>query len=153
MGKKNRHFHILKLIESVNVESQQAMLDELSSQNIEISQSTLSKDLKELGIIKIRGKEGRFRFVQTKEREIFHVGLMLKKELLDFLTDSILVQNFLVLKTVSGNASGLAKCMDEIGWTEIVGTVAGDDTILVITQNETEAKAVMTRLDEIISSR
>ena len=153
MGKKNRHFHILKLIESVNVESQQAMLDELSNQNIEISQSTLSKDLKELGIIKIRGKEGRFRFVQTKEREIFHVGLMLKKELLDFLTDSVLVQNFLVLKTVSGNASGLAKCLDEIGWSEIVGTVAGDDTILVITQNDAEAKSVMTRLDEIISSR
>lgn len=153
MGKKNRHFHILKLIESVNVESQQAMLDELDSQNIEISQSTLSKDLKELGIIKIRGKEGRFRFVQTKEREIFHVGLMLKKELLDFLTDSVLVQNFVVLKTVSGNASGLAKCMDEIGWKEVVGTVAGDDTILVITQNELDAKAVMSRLDEILSSR
>jgi transcriptional regulator of arginine metabolism len=153
MGKKNRHFHILKLIESVNVESQQAMLDELDSQNIEISQSTLSKDLKELGIIKIRGKEGRFRFVQTKEREIFHVGLMLKKELLDFLTDRVLVQNFVVLKTVSGNASGLAKCMDEIGWQEVVGTVAGDDTILVITQNEQEAKTVMNRLDEILSSR
>ena len=74
MGKKNRHFHILKLIESEEVESQQSMLDELTKEGIEISQSTLSKDLKELGIIKIRSKEGRFRFVQTKEREIFHEG-------------------------------------------------------------------------------
>lgn len=153
MGKKNRHFHILKLIESVHVESQQSMLDELGNQGIEISQSTLSKDLKELGIIKIRGKEGRFRFVQTKEREIFHVGLMLKKELVDFLTDSIIVSHNLVLKTVSGNASGLAKCLDEIGWPEIVGTLAGDDTILVITQSTDNAKSVLEKLNEIISSR
>jgi transcriptional regulator of arginine metabolism len=153
MGKKNRHFHILKLIESEEVESQQAMLDALTKENIEISQSTLSKDLKELGIIKIRSKEGRFRFVQTKEREIFHVGLMLKKELLDFLTDSVVVSNFLILKTVSGNASGLAKCLDEIGWREIVGTIAGDDTILVIAQSPENARSVSQKLNEVIASK
>jgi transcriptional regulator of arginine metabolism len=151
MGKKNRHFHILKLIESVDVESQQALLDELSKENIHISQSTLSKDLKELGIIKVRGKEGRFRFVQTKEREIFHVGLMLKRELLDFLTESVSVGNFVVLKTVSGNASGLAKCLDEIGWSEIIGTIAGDDTILVITNSPHDAESVLKKLQDIIS--
>jgi transcriptional regulator of arginine metabolism len=153
MGKKNRHFHILKLIESEEVESQQSMLDELTKEGIEISQSTLSKDLKELGIIKIRSKEGRFRFVQTKEREIFHVGLMLKKELIDFLTDSIVVSNFLILKTVSGNASGLAKCLDEIGWPEVVGTIDGDDTILVITQSSEKARSIMQKVGDIIASK
>ena len=98
MSKKNRLFHILKLIGSDKVESQQTLLDELEKEKISISQSTLSKDLKELGIIKVRGKEGRFRFVQTKEREVYHVGLMLKKELVDFLTDSIAVGNLVVLK-------------------------------------------------------
>ena len=58
-----------------------------------------------------------------------------------------------VLKTVSGNASGLAKCLDEIGWAEIVGTIAGDDTIVVITKNANDAKSIMERLKEIISSR
>jgi len=153
MPKKNRQFHILKLIESVNVESQQALLDELSRKDIHISQSTLSKDLKELGIIKVRGKEGRFRFVQTKEREIYHVGIMLKRELFDFLTDSQHINNLVVLKTISGNASGLAKCLDEIGWSEIMGTVAGDDTILIVTQNEKSAKAVVQRLKDILSSK
>ena len=81
MGKKNRHFHILKLIESGNIGSQQEFLDALIAKNIDISQSTLSKDLKELGIIKVRGKNGRFRFVQTREREAFHVEVMLKREL------------------------------------------------------------------------
>ncbi|MBN2104894.1 hypothetical protein JW835_12710 [bacterium] len=153
MPKKNRQFHILKLIESVNVESQQALLDELSQKDIDISQSTLSKDLKELGIIKVRGKEGRFRFVQTKEREIYHVGIMLKRELFDFLTDSQHINNLVVLKTISGNASGLAKCLDEIGWSEIVGTVAGDDTILIITKSENDARAVVQRLKDILASK
>jgi len=152
MSKKNRHFHILRLIGSDEVVSQQALLDELERESINISQSTLSKDLKELGIIKVRGKEGRFRFVQTREREVFHVGLMLKRELVDFLTDSVLVNNFLVLKTVSGNASGLAKCVDEIGWDEVIGTIAGDDTILVVTASGKDAQVIMKRLDEIMAS-
>ena len=153
MPKKNRQFHILKLIESVNVESQQILLDELGKKGIQISQSTLSKDLKELEIIKIRGKEGRFRFVQTKEREIYHVGIMLKRELFDFLTASQHINNLVILKTISGNASGLAKCLDEIGWSEIIGTVAGDDTILVITKNEAQAKSVIKRLKDILESK
>jgi transcriptional regulator of arginine metabolism len=151
MNKKNRHFHILKLIEAVSVQSQQVLLDELAKKSIDISQSTLCKDLKELGVIKIRGKEGHFRFIQTKEREIFHVGLMLKKELLDFLTDSTQVNNLVILKAISGNASGMAKCIDEMGWPEIVGTVAGDDTILIVTRNSNDAKAVLKKLNDIIA--
>ncbi len=153
MGKKNRHFHILRLIESAPVESQQDLLDALAKEGLDISQSTLSKDLKELGIIKVRGKEGKFRFLQTKEREIFHVGVMLKKELQDFLTDTVPVGNFVVLKTVSGNASGTAKCLDDIGWSEIIGTIAGDDTVLVITKSPEEAKTVLDKLQEILVAK
>ena len=153
MGKKSRHFQILKLIESTEISSQQDFLDALDREGIDISQSTLSKDLKELGIIKVRGKNGRFRFLQTREREAFHVGLMLKRELMDFLTDSTTVSNFAILKTVSGNASGLAKCLDEIGWEIIVGTLAGDDTIMVITRTPEDAHLVIEKLQEIIASK
>jgi len=153
MGKKNRHFHILRLIESTSVESQQDLLDALAKDGLDISQSTLSKDLKELGIIKVRGKEGKFRFLQTKEREIFHVGVMLKKELQDFLTDTIPVDNFVVLKTVSGNASGTAKCLDDIGWPEIIGTIAGDDTVLIISKSPEDAKIVIDKLQEVLVAK
>ena len=153
MGKKNRHFHILRLIESASVESQQDLLDALAKEGLDISQSTLSKDLKELGIIKVRGKEGKFRFLQTKEREIFHVGVMLKKELQDFLTDTIPVGNFVVLKTVSGNASGTAKCLDDIGWPEIIGTIAGDDTVLIISKSPEDARIVIDKLQEVLVAK
>jgi transcriptional regulator of arginine metabolism len=153
MGKKNRHFHILRLIESSTIESQQDLLDALGKEGLDISQSTLSKDLKELGIIKVRGKEGRFRFLQTKEREIFHVGVMLKKELQDFLTDTIQVGNFVVLKTVSGNASGTAKCLDDIGWPEIIGTLGGDDTVLIITKTPDDSASVIVKLQDVLASK
>lgn len=153
MGKKNRHFHILRLIEATPVESQQDLLNVLGQEGLNISQLTLSKDLKELGIIKVRGKEGKFRFLQTKEREIFHVGVMLKKELQDFLTDTIPVGNFVVLKTASGNASGTAKCLDNIGWDEIIGTLAGDDTVLIITKSPEDARSVVEKLQEVLVSK
>ncbi|HHS13563.1 MAG TPA: arginine repressor [bacterium] len=150
MPKKNRHFSILRLIES-DVESQQDLLDSLLEEGIEVSQSTLSKDLKELGIIKVRAKNGRFRFVQTTERDVFHAGLMLRREIMDFLRDKVRVHNLVVLKTVPGNASGLSKFLDEIGWPEIVGTLASVDTVLAITQSDEDAERVIQRLDEMIA--
>ena len=153
MNKKNRHFHIIKLIESFNIQSQQELLKKLTRQGIRISQSTLSKDLKELGIVKVRGSAGSFRFVQTTDRETFHVSIMLKKELVDFLRDSTSVNNLVVLKTVPGNASGLSKFLDEIGWSEIVGTLASVDTVLAITRSNADAEAVLKRLQDIIAVR
>jgi len=153
MGKKNRHFHILKIIETIHIGSQAQLLEELKKEGLDISQSTLSKDLKELGVIKVRSKEGGFRFLQTKEREIFHVGVMLKKELTDFLTDSIAINNMVVIKTVSGNASGTAKCLDDIGWPEVVGTVAGDDTVLVISRTIEDAQSIVRKLGSILESK
>lgn len=153
MSKKNRHFHILRMIEQDGVESQQDLLDALEREEVSISQSTLSKDLKELGVIKVRGKEGRFRFVQTKERDTYHAGVMLKRELVDYLRETIPVGNLVLLKTVPGNASGLSKSVDEIGWSEVAGTIASVDTVMVITHSDKEAQFVVQKLQDIILSK
>lgn len=153
MSKKNRHFCITRLIESASVESQQEILNELSNEGINISQSTLSKDLKELGIIKVRNKDGRFRFVQTTEKDTFHVGIMLKREVVDFMKESTTVDNLVILKTVPGNASGLSKFLDEIGWPEVAGTLASVDTVLAITRSPEEAQSVIEKLQNIITNK
>lgn len=150
MGKKNRHYYILKLIDATDVRSQQDILDELKKKEVFISQSTLSKDLKELGVIKVRGKEGRFRFVQTTEQDTFHVGVMLKKELANFMRDCIIVNNLVLVKTVPGNASGTSKCLDEIGWPEVVGTLASVDTVLVVTKTPAHAEEVVKKIQDIV---
>ncbi|MCK5147838.1 hypothetical protein KAR48_13860 [bacterium] len=153
MSKKNRHFHILRMIELDNVESQQDLLDSLENEEVSISQSTLSKDLKELGIIKVRGKEGRFRFVQTKERDTYHAGVLLKRELVDFLRETMAIGNLVLIKTAPGNASGLSKSVDEIGWPEVAGTLASVDTVLVITPSDKDAQAVVQKLQDIILNK
>ncbi len=150
MKKKKRHLHILRIIEKENVQTQHDMLRELKKVDIDVSQSTLSKDLKELGIIKVRGKESRFRFVQTKERDTYHVGIMLKRELNDFLRETTAVGNLVLLKTIPGNASGVSKFLDEIGWPEIVGTLASVDTVLAVTKSEKDANNVIKKIDEVI---
>jgi len=152
MGKKNRHFFIQKLVDNLTISSQQEFLAELKKEGINISQSTLSKDLKELGVIKVRGKNGKFRFVQTKERDSFRTGVLLQREVLDYLQESVVVKNFLVCKTILGNAAGLSRCLDNIGWPEIVATIAGVDTLLVITRNDEDARLVEKRLNEIAIS-
>ncbi len=150
MGKKNRHYYILKLIETTDVRSQQDILDELKKKDVDISQSTLSKDLKELGVIKVRGKEGRFRFVQTTEQDTFHVSVMLKKELANFMRDCIAINNTVIVKTVPGNASGTSKCLDEIGWPEVVGTLASVDTVLVIAKTTHDADEIVRKIQDIV---
>jgi len=149
MGKKNRHFFIQKLVDTLTISSQQEFLDELHSEGIHISQSTLSKDLKELGIIKVRSKNGKFRFLQTKERDSFRTGVLLQREVLDYLQETTVVNNMLVCKTVLGNAGGLSRCLDNIGWPEIIATIAGVDTLLVITRSKDDAKEVDKKLHDL----
>ena len=153
MGKKNRCFTILSLIENKEVQSQQDLLDELGKEDINVTQSTLSKDLKELGIIKVRGKDGKFRFVQTKERDTYHTRVLLKKELLDYMRHIDSVNNLIVLRTVPGNASGLSKSVDDMEWEEIVGTLASVDTVLAIARSSGDAKSVINKLQEIMESK
>lgn len=150
MRKKNRHFRILKLIDSDRITCQQDILDALHDDGVEISQSTLSKDLKELGIIKIRGKDSKFKFIQTRERDTYHTGLMLKRELGDFLREIVPVGNLVLLKTTAGNASGVSKSVDDMGWPEIKGTLASVDTVLVVTETPGTAAIVEEKLRQVI---
>jgi len=147
MGKKKlRHQRIRNLIQSQVISSQHVLLRELTKKGLKISQATLSRDLNELGVVKIRTKNGQYRYVETKESESLTVQTWLEKELLAFLNEYVTVGNLVVLKTSSGNASGVAKSLDEVHWPEVVGTVAGDDTILVITRTKKDAANVMKKI-------
>ena len=101
----------------------------------------------------MRGKDGKFRFVKTKERDTYHTRVMLKKELMDFMRHFDVVQNLIILKTVPGNASGLSKSLDDMEWEEIAGTLASVDTVLGIARTPSDAKKVMNKLQEIMESK
>lgn len=132
MNKSFRHGQILRIIRSRRVHTQSDLANALKESGIDTTQVTLSRDIRELGLLKT--PEG----YRQVERE---TGPELPTVAAEFLQDVRIAQNLIVLKTSPGNANTLAVALDAADWPEIVGTVAGDDTILVVApDNETAAK-------------
>ena len=133
MSKSFRQGQILKLIRSRPLRTQDELAQELKNVGINATQVTLSRDLRELRLVKTQ--EG------YREMEAEDVGPQLATLASEFLIDVRSAQNLVVLKTAPGHANSVAVSLDGEEWPEVVGTIAGDDTILVITlDNETAAR-------------
>lgn len=137
MTKSFRHGQILKLIRNHPVHTQEDLAKLLRGLGIDATQVTLSRDVRELRLVKT--PEG-YREIGRESGPQF--------ELLagEFLQDVRSAQNLVVLKTAPGHASSVAVALDNEEWPDVVGTVAGDDTILVITPDNTTAGKVSRRL-------
>lgn len=137
MNKTYRQGQILKLIRSRPIHTQDELAAELKKEmGIHATQVTLSRDMRELGLVKTT--EG-YRQVAAPAAPDFATIAA------GFLFDVRLAQNLIVLKTSPGHANSIAVSLDQEEWPEIVGTIAGDDTILVVTPNESTAKLVRDR--------
>lgn len=138
MSKSYRHGQILRIVRSKPVHTQEELAHELKKIGIETTQVTLSRDLRELRLAKTA--EG-YRAMEPEEgRPQFQ---MLAGE---FLQDVRTAQNLVVLRTAPGHANSVAVALDGEEWPEVVGTLAGDDTILVIAPDNTTAAAIAKKL-------
>ena len=137
MTKSLRHGQILKLVRAHPVHTQEDLAKLLRSVGVEATQVTLSRDIRELRLVKT--PEG-YREIGRESGPHFE---LLASE---FLQDVKSAQNLVVLKTAPGHASSVAVALDSEEWPEVVGTIAGDDTILVITPDNTTAGMVRNRL-------
>ncbi len=142
MTKTYRQGQILKLIRAKRISTQEELAQELKSQGIAATQVTLSRDLRDLRLVKTR--EG------YKEMAPEETGPGFSILAGEFLNDVLRAQNLIVLKTSPGHANSVAVALDAEGWPEIVGTIAGDDTILVITPDNPTAEAIQERLLELL---
>lgn len=138
MNKSYRQGQILKLIESKSISTQRQLARELAAAGIQTTQVTLSRDIRELGLVKT-GAGYRLPPQAAAAPDLATVAA-------EFLRDIRVARNLVVLKTSPGNASPLAVALDGAGWDEIVGTIAGDDTILVVAPDEVTAVRVRDRL-------
>ena len=137
MNKSFRHGQILRIIRARRIHTQSELADALKESGIETTQVTLSRDIRELGLVKTA--EGYRQIAREAGPELATVAS-------EFLQDVRTAQNLIVLKTSPGNANTLAVALDAADWPEIVGTVAGDDTILVVTPDNDTAAQVRGRL-------
>ena len=138
MTKTYRQGQILKLIRSRRITTQDELAQELKNQGIAATQVTLSRDIRDLRLVKTR--EG---YQEMAAEEVGPAFSMLAAE---FLHDVLRAQNLVILKTSPGHANSVAVALDAEKWPEVVGTIAGDDTILVIAPDNPTAEAVQEKL-------
>lgn len=151
--KRVRQNKILDLIARQPVRTQQDLADLLKGKGIETTQSTLSKDIKELGLLKAPDEDGGVRYCAPAQAAAPHRQDILRRELLDFMTGCDGAGNLLVLKTAAGNASGVCAAIDTMRWPEMVGTVAGDDTIFIACKTPAQARDLQERIERIVSGK
>jgi len=144
INKTQRQHKILKLVRAGEVISQLDLSRRLKKDGIQVTQATLSRDLHDLHLVKT--SEG-YRLPESLNHLAGnHSHFPLRQSVSQSMTEVTAAHNIVVVKTHPGNASSLALSLDNAGWAEIVGTVAGDDTILVVTPDASKARGLRKRL-------
>jgi len=146
--KTQRHAAILKLVRRETVASQERLRERLKAEGFDVTQATLSRDIRELGLAKVATPDGGSHYAPASDS-----GAAIRPHLEQLLPATLTsiegVGALLVLKTPAGGAQALGLALDGAGWEEIIGTIAGDDTVLVITRSERACRAVSQRLKEL----
>lgn len=143
--KARRQREILDLIRSSRLRTQDELSAALAGRKIEVSQGTLSRDLRELGIVKTA--RGYAQAPVPRDGSLSRQNLAAVAA--QFLVQIRTAQNLVVLRTAPGGANAVAQHLDAIGWPDVVGTIAGDDTIFVATLDSSTAIQVRDRLERL----
>lgn len=147
--KKKRQGRILELIQEYDIETQEELAERLGREGFVVTQATVSRDIRELKLGKVPGKGGR-----QKYAVLGHDDSHLADKYIRVLRDGFIsmdnAQNILVIKTVSGMAMAVAAAVDAMKLKEIVGSIAGDDTIMVAVRTTDETQIVMEKIREIL---
>lgn len=149
--KKSRHEKIIELIGKYEIETQEELADRLKAEGYQVTQATVSRDIRELKLSKIAGAGGRQKYV-VYEQEDHQLGDKYIRVLKDGYVSMDRAQNILVMKTVSGMAMAVAASVDAMKMPEIVGCIAGDDTIMMAIRTVEDTIAVMDKIKEMIGN-
>ena len=146
MSKRDRHIRILDVIKHNRVVSQEALRELLAGEGTGVTQATLSRDIRELRLVKVPGADGTSHYSHPEEWE----STPFLESLLPTLFQSAEgVGNLLVVQTLKGGAQTVAAGIDWEEWPEVLGTIAGDDTILIIVRSDEALDVVQRRLERM----
>ena len=147
-AKTKRHATILRLVREHAVPSQEALREYLVKQGFDVTQATLSRDIRDLGLIKVPDTDGVSHYEAPEESILPAPPITAMIPSLLLKTDG--VGPLLVLSTPTGSASALAAALDHEEWPEVIGSIAGDDTLLMITRSVAERKKLEKRLAALV---
>lgn len=149
--KVTRHAKILEIINSKDIETQEELAEELKKGGMDVTQATVSRDIKELKLIKVLSDRGKYKYATLQHTESF-----LSNKLVNIFTQTVVrvenVSNFVVVKTISGSAAAAAEAIDSLNFEGIAGTIAGDNTIFVLTRNPDNAQEITQKMKRMLNS-
>lgn len=143
--KNKRHEKILEVIEKKNIETQEELAKILNEAGFVVTQATVSRDIKKLGLVKVKGKGSHQKYAPKVASKLVEYDKYVRV-LKDAITGMDDAENILVIKTVPGMAMAVAAALDSLRIPEIIGSIAGDDTIMCATKNNRHAKDVMDKI-------
>ena len=149
MLRSARHAKILEIISKKEIETQEELCEELNSLNYVVTQATISRDIRDLHLFKVAGIEKKYRYAYINDGEN-EISPKMKSLFRNCVISVRSAQNLVVVKTLSGNGSNAGAVIDKLNHEEIVGSVAGDDTLLVICENDQGAETVVAKITEFM---
>ncbi|MGN1314771.1 MAG: arginine repressor [Lachnospiraceae bacterium] len=148
--KGNRHQKIIELVENHDIETQEELADRLREAGFQVTQATVSRDIRQLKLSKISRQDGGQKYVVLKQEDS-----QLSEKYIRVLKDGFVfmdkAQNILVIKTVSGMAMAVAAAIDAMKMEEVVGSIAGDDTIMAAVRTSEDTDVVMEKIKEVLA--
>ena len=149
--KTERQNKILDLIVKKEIGTQEELLDELNKAGYHVTQATVSRDIREMNLTKVALSDGKLRYVAYKKTEE-DLSEKYHRIFRDAFLSMDTAMNILVIRTVSGMAMAVAAALDDMEFPEIVGSIAGDDTVMCAIRSVEDTIVVMKRLEDILNS-
>ena len=149
MTKNDRQLKIMELINGFNISTQTELTNKLIEAGFDATQATVSRDLQEMRVIKTMLPDGTYKYSVAGDSDI-KINDKLQTVFEQCLVSVDYAMNIVVLKTMSGAAQAVGYALDSFTWEEIVGSIAGDDSIMIVVRNEMGAKQLVARLAKYI---
>ncbi len=134
--KSQRHYKILELVRAHSIETQEDLARILRENGMEITQATISRDIKNLGLVKTLGKDGRYIYALPEQTAQYSFNAKLIKMLQNSVVSIDYTENMVVIRTINGTARAAALAIDGLQLNNMVGSVAGDDTIFIVIRDK-----------------
>lgn len=149
MLKSARHSKILEIITQKEIETQEELCEELNKLNLVVTQATISRDIRDLHLFKVAGTQKKYRYAYISSGTQ-QVSAKLKNLFRDCIISIKSAQNLVVIKTLTGNGANAGTVVDQLNYPEVVGSVAGDDTLLIVCASNEDAGVVVEKINEFL---
>ncbi|MBR1558702.1 MAG: arginine repressor [Clostridia bacterium] len=148
--KSARHNLILEIIDTMDIETQEELAEELKRRGVKVTQATVSRDIKELRLLKVLSENGGYKYA-TVERAEKGMNDRFARILAESIVNIDSVNNLIVITTLTASANAAGEAIDSMKWNEVLGTIAGDNTLLIIARSNEAVETVLARINALLN--